>query len=142
MYYFAYGSNMDLSQMRRLCGWHCFLLGRAELENFEIGLDKRGYGNIRPKQGGKVYGLLYEMDEEAVAILDEFEGSPQVFQHKEVTVLDEDKKTIKAYAYIETEDQFGGSYVNLNYWQRVVTAAKDNKLPQEWVEKLEKYLSL
>ncbi len=136
MHYFAYGSNMELGHMRRLCGWHCHLLGRARLMGFEIGIDKRGYGNIRPKQGSKVLGVLYDIDQEGMNILDEFEGYPSVFDRKEVSVEDDDLKIFKAWVYFEPKEQFGGINANQHYWQRVVMAAEEHKLMPEWVAKL------
>jgi gamma-glutamylcyclotransferase (GGCT)/AIG2-like uncharacterized protein YtfP len=88
MYYFAYGSNMSLDHMRRLCGWHCQLLGRATLPEFEIGLDKRGYANIKANPKELVYGVLFEIDEDGIKLLDGFEGYPDIFDRAEVEVFD------------------------------------------------------
>jgi gamma-glutamylcyclotransferase (GGCT)/AIG2-like uncharacterized protein YtfP len=136
MYYFAYGSSMEVGQMRRLCGWHCHVLGRAALKNFEIGIDKRGYFNLRPKKGDKVHGMLYDIDQEGMAILDKFEGFPAVFDRKEVSVRDEDNQTYQTWVYLEPAEQFGGDYVSPKHLQQVIAAAEENKLPAEWLAKL------
>ena len=66
MYYFAYGSNMNLEHMRRICGWHFTVLGGVILEDYQFGPDTRGYANIRPAPGQKVYGLVYEVDQHCI----------------------------------------------------------------------------
>lgn len=140
MHYFAYGSNLDLSHMRRLCGWHCHVLSRGTLENYELGLDHRGYGNICQKQGEKVLGIIYEIDTHCIEALDEFEGSPKVFARQEVGVIDEQGNPLKAWVYIEAVEKQEKQQPNTSYWQRVVMGAKEQNLPKQWVKKLEEYL--
>lgn len=136
MLYFAYGSNMVLEHMRRLCGWHCHVLERAVLPGYEIGLDHRGYANIRLKEGEEVHGVLFELDQEAIDALDAFEGYPTVFDRVEVTVKDGEGQERKAWVYIEPADQFGGTAPRMEYFNRVIAGAKENHLPEAWVNKL------
>lgn len=142
MYYFAYGSNMNLDHMRRLCGWHARLLGSARLPDFEIGLDTRGYANIRPKTGEQVWGVLFEIDQDGLTMLDKFEGYPEVFNRQEVVVLDENNIEYKCQVYIESETEFGGTEAREEYFRRVVSAAYENRLPERWIQKLEQFLNL
>ena len=79
MYYFAYGSSMNLEHMRRLCGWNFTVLGPATLQDYEFGPDSRGYANIRPQAGKQVCGVLYEVNQHCLDVLDEFEGVPDAF---------------------------------------------------------------
>ena len=136
MYYFAYGSNMNYEHMRRLCGWHFTVLGVATLQNFQLGLDLRGYINIKSKDNEKVFGVLYELDQEALNILDEFEGYPHVFNRESVEVKDEDGQAFKAWVYLEASEQFGGDFVKAEYLKRVVNGAMENHLPEEWIQYL------
>lgn len=141
MFYFAYGSNMDLAHMRRLCGWHCHVLGRATLKNYELGLDHRGYGNIRPKNEEEVKGVLFDIDQEGLDALDEFEGYPQVFDRVQVEVEDDAGEKYQAWVYTESPGQFGGKEPRMEYWERVVAGAKENNLPIEWIQKLENLMN-
>ncbi len=140
MYYFAYGSNMNLEHMRRLCGWHSRMLCRAKLPDFEIGLDSRGYANIRPKAGAEVWGVLFEIDEAGLAVLDRFEGYPEVFGRQEVVVLDESNMEYHSQVYIEAPEEFNGKTARGEYFRRVIGAAYENRLPKEWIKKLEAFL--
>ena len=128
---------MVLEHMRRLCGRRFSLLGRAVLPDFEIGLGLRGYANIRAKKGAKVFGLLYDIDEECLDALDSYEGYPDTFGREMVSVIDEDKKRYKAWVYIESADEFGGVRINEEYFKRVIAAARENHLPEDWIRKLE-----
>jgi gamma-glutamylcyclotransferase (GGCT)/AIG2-like uncharacterized protein YtfP len=134
MHYFAYGSNMNYEHMRRLCGRHFTILGVATLENFQLGLDLRGYVNIKAKENSKVFGVLYELDQSALDILDEFEGYPYVFDRKSVEVKSEDGQNVNSWVYLENADQFGGDFVKAEHLKRVVSGAMENHLPEEWIK--------
>jgi gamma-glutamylcyclotransferase (GGCT)/AIG2-like uncharacterized protein YtfP len=130
---------MNLEHMRRICGWHCHILGTGKLEDFELGVDLRGYANIRPQKGESIYGVLYEVDKECLESLDRFEGYPTVFGREEIMVeFDGDQK--KSWVYIEPTEQFGGNQPKVEYFRRVVSAAEENRLPEEWVAKLKKLM--
>jgi gamma-glutamylcyclotransferase (GGCT)/AIG2-like uncharacterized protein YtfP len=139
MYYFAYGSNIVLDQMRRLCGRNFSLLGPAVLQDYELGADLRGYGTIREQKNFQVYGLLYDVDQQCLDALDSFEGYPDVFGREMLTVIDmdEEKKPHQAWVYFEPADQFGGNSPRPEYFKRVAAAALENHLPETWVKKLE-----
>lgn len=139
MYYFAYGSNMSLEHMRRICGWHCQFLGRSSLPNFDVCVDERGYLNLEEKQGGEVFGILYSIDQDGLDLLDAFEGYPNVFGRKEVQVFDDEKIKYKAQIYIEEKKPGfnGGNQIRAEYFRRVIAAAYENRLPETWVNKIE-----
>ncbi|HVY67608.1 MAG TPA: gamma-glutamylcyclotransferase family protein [Patescibacteria group bacterium] len=137
MHYFAYGSNMNLEHMRRLCGWHFQVVGAAELKHYEFGVDLRGYFNIRPKDESSVWGVLFEIDDKALAALDEWEGYPEVFGRGEVSISGPAQKEYRSWVYVEAADQFGGDKINQDYYRRVTAGARENYLPPEWLKMLE-----
>jgi gamma-glutamylcyclotransferase len=139
MHYFAYSSNMSFEHMRRMCGRHFTVLGAAILEGFEFGPDHRGYANIREKQGSKVFGVLYEVDQEGLDILDDFDGYPTVFNRMEVTVKNQDGESFKTWVYIQPAEQFGGKYIKVDFLKRVIAGARENRLPENWLEFLESF---
>lgn len=142
MYYFAYGSNMVIEQMRRLCGRHCSALGKAELPNYEFGLDLRGFANIRPSDGEKVCGVLWEVDQEALEALDKFEGVPSVFDRKKVAIVDDQGRNVEAWVYVEPVEQFGGDHPRMEYFNRVLSGARENNLPEEWITKIQHLVNI
>ncbi|MDE2311679.1 MAG: gamma-glutamylcyclotransferase [Patescibacteria group bacterium] len=139
MYYFAYGSNMVFEQMRRLCGHGFTIYGPAKLVGYEFGLDKRGYFNVRPRLGAHVYGVLYEVTTAALAALDEFEGHPGVFARHYATAETDDGRRYEVAVYMETAEQFGGSEARPEFLKRVLAAATECHLPQQWIKKIRSF---
>ncbi len=120
--------------MRRLCGWHFSVLGAAALDGFEFGPDHRGYANIREKTGSRVFGVLYEVDQEGLDILDDFDGYPTVFNRREVTVKSQYGEIFKAWVYVQSPENFGGSYIKGDFLKRVISGAMENRLPEKWLK--------
>ena len=139
MYYFAYSSNMNFDHMRRLCGRHFSVLGVATLKDYEFGPDLRGYFNIREKSGAQVTGVLYQIDQHCLDVLDDAEGYPEVFKRIEVQVSDMKNEMVKAWVYIQDAAQFGGKYVKPDFLRRVIVGARENRLPEIWIKALESF---
>jgi len=78
MFYFAYGSNMNWTQMQRRCPssrfvstarlpGYCFAIGRhSRLRNC-------GTATIHPETGSQVWGIVYDVSETDLLIMDRFE---------------------------------------------------------------------
>ena len=78
MYYFAYGSNMNWTQMQGRCpSSHFVSIGR--LINYHFGITRHsrlrdcGTANVYPILGAAVWGILYDIDEPDLVVLDGFE---------------------------------------------------------------------
>jgi len=125
--------------MRRLCGWHFNVLGAAVLKGYEFGADLRGYFNIRQKAGAFVNGVLYELDQHCIDILDEAEGFPQVFSRAEIMVEDLKGQLIKAWVYLQPPEKFGGNYIKENFLKIVISGAQGNRLPEAWIKFLQTF---
>jgi len=136
--YFAYGSNMNTSQMRERCPTNVEGIGPAKLSDYEFGFDSRGYANIRSKLGEFVWGFVWRIDEKCISSLDIYEGYPNTYGRKDVVVMGESQK-MNAFVYIQSENEFGGipqiEYLN----NKIISGAVENKLPSEWVDKLKQY---
>lgn len=130
---------MNLEHMRRLCGWHFQLLGMAKLLSYKFGPDSRGYANIIPASNSQVYGVLYDLDEHCMSILDEFEGVPEVFHRVEIEVINSDGEAVKAWVYIEMPHFFGGQHIKEGYLKKVIAGAIENKLPENWIKFLQSF---
>jgi gamma-glutamylcyclotransferase (GGCT)/AIG2-like uncharacterized protein YtfP len=72
-YYFAYGSNIHLKQMKRRCP-NSKYIGRARLADYRWHINERGYANVAEAEGHWVDGLVFEIDEADEARLDINEG--------------------------------------------------------------------
>jgi gamma-glutamylcyclotransferase (GGCT)/AIG2-like uncharacterized protein YtfP len=76
--YFAYGSNMNWEQMQRRCPSSQFVcVGRLPDYRFAIArhsqLRKCGTANIFPEKGSEVWGIVYQLTDQDLILLDSFE---------------------------------------------------------------------
>jgi hypothetical protein len=104
--YLAYGSNLNLEQMKLRCP-EAKVLGGAVLEDYALvfrGGDDRAVADITPRQGGQVPALLWEITPSDEAALDLYEGWPRLYVKKTLTVIF-GGKPIEAMAYVMSEGQ-------------------------------------
>ena len=105
MRYFAYASNLNRKQMKERCPDSQPLFS-AVLPNYKLvfsGLSRQwrgGTATIQFSRGDKVRGAVYEISEQDLRRLDNYEGKD--YQHLNVTVFNEDDEAIPAMAYIKT----------------------------------------
>lgn len=91
MKYFAYGSNMDLAQMKERCP-DSQLIGKACLFGYHLMFNRYssgwgcGVADIVPEIQSEVWGLLYEISDNDLENLDRYEGHPNLYQRIVVVV--------------------------------------------------------
>lgn len=86
-YYFAYGSNLHIKQMRRRCPGSRFI-GRARLANHRWQINERGYANVVADDGRWVDGLVYEIGDADESRLDINEGvAKNAYEKRHMPVL-------------------------------------------------------
>ncbi|KAL4722343.1 hypothetical protein ACLX1H_010694 [Fusarium chlamydosporum] len=86
-YYFAYGSNLHLQQMKKRCPGSKFI-GSAKLVDYRWQINERGYANVIEAQGHWVEGLVYEINARDEARLDINEGvSKDAYRKQYMTVM-------------------------------------------------------
>jgi gamma-glutamylcyclotransferase (GGCT)/AIG2-like uncharacterized protein YtfP len=106
MFYFAYGSNMDLSRIEDL-GLHFQSIQKGVLPGWKLAFnvidnaeDRSGYANITPDSKAKVEGLIIETNQAAIKKLDWNEDAPDYYQKKKVAVVGADGKKIECLTYV------------------------------------------
>ena len=85
-YYIAYGSNLNIRQMRMRCP-HARVIGTAVIKDYELlfkGSLTGAYLTIEPKKGGEVPVAAWEVTESDEAALDRYEGFPTFYYKKEM----------------------------------------------------------
>ncbi|MDO8491841.1 MAG: gamma-glutamylcyclotransferase family protein [Dehalococcoidia bacterium] len=108
MYYFAYGANLNRKQMSERCP-ACKPLFRATLPNHKLiftGWSRKwrgGTATIRPAQGEKVLGGIYEVSEADLKTLDGFEDVPQTNSRAKKTVVKDGGDWVEVVAYVKRE---------------------------------------
>lgn len=109
-YYLAYGSNLNVRQMRyRSPG--AKIIGTAAIRNYELlfkGSRSGSYLTIEKKRGGKVPVAVWEVSFENERALDRYEGFPTFYYKKEmdinVRLLDGTVERRAAFVYIMHEE--------------------------------------
>jgi gamma-glutamylcyclotransferase (GGCT)/AIG2-like uncharacterized protein YtfP len=112
MLYFAYGTNLDATQMRLWCPEARFA-GKARLDDYRFcfpvwsRIRQSGLISIEPAVGEKVWGVLYEMSDRDFTRLDHREGydperppSRNAFTRIAVRVARGQGKTSDAHTYL------------------------------------------
>ena len=141
--YFAYGSNMDVNQLKRRVGEGIEILGPAVLKNHTLKFNKisprrGGCANVEPAEGEEVWGILYSLSEEQIEILDEYEGAPHHYRRVKVKVQTEKGEVIEALTYVACEGfKREGLRPSDDYLNRLLSAREI--LPREYVKKLESF---
>ena len=111
-YYIAYGSNLNVPQMKRRCP-DARILGTANIRGWELlfkGSKTGSYLTIEECEGGRVPVAIWEVTEDDEAALDRYEGYPSFYYKKDFKVtcrgiVTGRRKVIDAFAYIMHEDR-------------------------------------
>lgn len=86
--YLAYGSNLNIQQMRYRCPG-AKVIGTAAIHNYELlfkGSRSGSYLTIERKHGGKVLVAVWEVDKEDERSLDRYEGFPTFYYKKDMNI--------------------------------------------------------
>lgn len=85
-YYIAYGSNLNIPQMRMRCPG-ARIIGTSEIKDYQLlfkGSKTGSYLTIEPKEGSSVPVAAWEVTAEDEAALDRYEGFPAFYYKKEM----------------------------------------------------------
>lgn len=99
--YLAYGSNLNLAQMRYRCP-DARALATTTLQDWKLvfrGEAGCAVATIEKAKGGKVPALLWAITEDCERALDRYEGFPRLYR-KHTLKVTHDEETIEAMAYI------------------------------------------
>ena len=140
MHYFAYGSNMNWEQMQRRCPSTRFV-SVASLKDyrFAIGRHSRlrncGTANIFPDSGSEVWGIVYDVSEPDLIILDSFEDGYQR-QWLSVRARENSQSALEVLVYIaEKEDTV--PLPNPEYKRLILDGARHWNIPESYRSMLE-----
>ena len=142
MKYYAYGSN--LLSARLLARVDARSLGMATLPGYALhwnyhSLDGSGKCNIEPSSdaGSMVFGVVYEMDDEAFAVLDQIErGYDRILVR-----LDHNGQQVEAWTYVYAEAAPEAAPYTW-YKSLVVAGAIEHAFPEEAIAMLRQVTAL
>ena len=110
-YYVAYGSNLNVKQMKMRCPG-ATILGTAKLKDYELlfkGSKTGSYLTIEKKEGSTVPVVIWEVTESDEKALDRYEGYPIFYYKKEMKlqykgIRTGKRRTVDAFVYIMNEE--------------------------------------
>jgi len=108
-YYIAYGSNLNIGQMRMRCP-NAEIVGTAEIADYELlfkGSLTGSYLTIEKRKGGIVPIAVWEVTADDEKMLDCYEGYPSFYYKKGFDMV-LDGKPVSAFAYIMHEERKRG----------------------------------
>lgn len=87
-YYIAYGSNLNIPQMRMRCPG-ARIIGTSVIDDYQLlfkGSKTGSYLTIEPKDGAEVPVVIWGVTESDEKALDRYEGYPNFYYKKEMTL--------------------------------------------------------
>lgn len=111
-YYIAYGSNLNITQMRHRCPG-ALVVGTGYINDYQLlfkGSKTGSYLTIEKAEGCKVPIAIWKVNEEHEKALDRYEGYPDFYYKKEIEIdFISIKRNLphhsKAFVYIMHEDR-------------------------------------
>jgi len=151
---FQYGSNCSENEINsedRLCGDATFVGVAETVEDFELAFDvqsaRRGCAasDIVRKNGGKVWGVLYEVPEYLIKketakprgrkSFDQIEGESTNYKRETIEVRRPNGVVVTALTYTVKNPQFGLK-TNVDYVRHIVCGLRDHQVPDEYIAKV------
>ena len=145
MKFFLYSDNLNPTQLKRRAPEHK-PVGKAYLPDHTVHFCRWsskwrcGLPSITPSPGEKVWGVIFEITDEDLKLLDEFEGEvPEgAFHHLSVTVVGEDGD--KQLVTTHSATPIGKFKPKEHYLEWVIKGLKHWKLPDECIEQWKSFL--
>ena len=124
-FYIAYGSNLNLQQMKYRCPT-ATVVGKSELVGYRLifkGAPTNAYATIEESTHDTVPVLIWELKPQDEKALDRYEGYPTFYYKKDITVEVEGTQ-VEAMVYIMNEKAQIGM-PSLSYYEIIRTGYKN-----------------
>jgi phage replication-related protein YjqB (UPF0714/DUF867 family)/gamma-glutamylcyclotransferase (GGCT)/AIG2-like uncharacterized protein YtfP len=133
--YFAYGSNLDVTQMAHRCP-DATDPRPATLADHDWLINERGVATVAPLDGAQVHGVLWQISDRDLDVLDSAEGVPVRYRRDRMTVQTDDGPA-DAWVYVDHRVETGAP--RPGYLERIMAGAVHHGLPQRWLDFLERW---
>lgn len=144
--YFAYGSNLNASQMHHRCPSSKALF-TAKLEGYQLSFPRcsskwqGGVAGLEEDTDSHVLGAVYQLSCSDLARLDECEGVPKRYRREELSVSplgqssDQDIAQT-AWVYIAVAQPDGPFRPSKRYLCTMISGAREHGLPEDYIEEI------
>ncbi len=133
--YFAYGSNLNVAQMAARCP-DAINPTPARLDHHDWLINQRGVATVEPFHGSVVHGVVWQLSDRDLKVLDSAEGVPVRYRRDRLTVHTDDGST-DAWVYIDHRVEPGPP--RPGYLERIIDGALHHGLPPRWVDFLRRW---
>lgn len=122
--YIAYGSNLNLDQMKCRCP-DAKVYGKGILKGYRLlfkGNENNAYLTIEAKEGGKLPVVIWEIQPSDELALDRYEGYPSFYDKENILVELDTGESVEAMVYIMThgiKDRNGLNLPSKSYLEAV-----------------------
>lgn len=128
--YFAYGSNMDDTQMARRCP-DARLVGPASLPDHRFFITGNGWASVRPDTSQSVWGLQWQLSPRDIEALDLWEDVENgLYTRQQRRIIPRGGEPCDAMVYVECSLSRGDPPAW--YIERIITSAARHRLPEEY----------
>ena len=135
MYYLAYGSNLNIEQMKLRCP-SSVIVGKTMLKNYRLvykgSANGYAYLTIQPEKGSYVPLGIYKVSLIDKGMLDHYEGFPRFYQKKYFDI-EVDGEIVNAFLYI-MNPQFSYHTPTQKYIDICMQGYKDFGFSQDLLE--------
>lgn len=131
-FYIAYGSNLNLRQMRHRCPT-AEIVGTSRLQGWQLrfrGELLTAVATIEPAANGIVPVLVWKLQPKDEYALDRYEGWPYLYR-KENLELSVDKERILAMVYIMNEDRYSYNAPSKHYLATILEGYKSSGFDED-----------
>jgi len=145
MKFFLYADNLNPTQLKKRAPEHQPVC-KAYLPDHTIQFCRWssqwrcGLGSVRPSPGERVWGIVLEITDEDLKLLDEFEGDVPAgtFHHLPVTVVTEEEEKVLVTTHAATP--IGKFKPKEHYLDWVIKGVKHWQLPDECLEMWQSFM--
>ncbi len=130
--YFAYGSNMWVTQMSKRCP-QSRKIGKAVLSGYRWIISARGYANVVVSEQDDVYGVIYAITPSDEQLLDKHEGVSSGAYLKCVLEVVQSQMSMECLVYVDPVTREGSP--DTEYIVRINKGLADADLPEKYVAK-------
>ena len=138
MYYLAYGSNLNLKEMKHRCPFYK-VVGTMYLYNFKLSFkgEVNRFLTIESKEGSIVPIGIFKINKLFIKNLDKYEGYPYLYDKKEIE-FELNGKKVKGLIYI-MKDEFDYALPDSNYFKRCEVGYNDFNFDKSYLNEALNY---
>lgn len=143
MLYFAYGSNLNMVQMKKRC-LDSIPISKVKLKGYRLVFNR--VADIIESAGDIVEGAVYEVSVRDLKNLDIYEGYPRLYERINIEAIDDAGNVFKAFVYVMVNKGIGEPseiYYNtiaqgFKDWgiskETLMKAKRESKVDSRWVK--------